>query len=182
MSSVMRLEDFAAPRRQPAQRFSVDDLAREYQRGLDAGEALGRDAAMTELTEALLAAHSSALNEAEIRRSAIDDTLAAIGPILQAVARQLASAPSERLTDQLSAELARLCHAGIAPTCRISGNVELIERLGTRIGEMGLTGVTILPGPRTEITFAGGHIAIAPDEMTGQIMAILSEIQNTQED
>lgn len=182
MSALLQFEDFAAPRMKPAQIFSAEDLSLEYQRGLSDGGAQARDAAMDQLTDLLACALQNASDEAATRRRAISETLAAVTPILQAVASQLAAVPCDRLTNHLSFELERLCLAGIAPTCRISGGVELIERLGNRIEALGLRGVTLLPGPRTEITFDGGKIAVEPDEITAQISAILAGIQAGTED
>lgn len=182
MSALLQFENFAAPRVTPVQRFSAEDLSQQYQLGLAEGAALARDAAMDDLSARLAAALTAAGDEAEVKRRAITETLTAIAPILHAVTRQLASMPCDRLTDHLSAELEKLCVAGIAPTCRISGGVDLIERLGNRIEAMGLRGVTLLPGPHTEITFNGGRIAVEPDEITAQIGAILAEIHASMED
>ncbi len=182
MSVLLQFEDFAAPRNAPAPRYSAEDLAQQYQLGLSEGAARAQDAAMDQLTNLLEAVLSAAGDVAEIRRRAVTETLTAIAPIMQAVARQLASVPCDRLTDHLSAELERLCLAGIAPTCRIAGGVDLIERLGNRIDALGLRGVTLLPGPRTEITFDGGRITVEPAEITAQISAILAEIQASMED
>ena len=182
MSALLQFEDFAAPRQSATPSFTSEAIAQEYDRGFAAGEAAGRDASMTQLTETLAAALNAAEDEARIRRHAVSDTLNAIAPILDAVAMQLAALPGDRLADHLLAELTRLCQAGIAPTCRLSGGVELIERLGNRIEELGLRGVTLLPGPRTEITFDGGRITVEPDAILARIRAILAEIQPGTED
>lgn len=182
MSALLQFEDFASPRAAPIQRFSAEEMSQQYQRGLSDGAAMAHDAAMAQLATQLDAALAAADREADIRRDAIRDTLAAIAPIMQALAAKLALLPCDRLTDHLSAELEKLCLAGIAPTCRISGGVDLIERLASRIEAMGLRGVTLLPGPCTEITFDGGRITVDPDEITAQISAILAEILASKED
>lgn len=182
MSALLQFEDFSAPRAATARHFTADDLAAEYQRGLSDGAAQSRNDTWDELCALLERALSNAGDEARIRRRSVTETVSAITPVLQAVALKLASAPCDRLTDQLATELEQLCLAGIAPTCRISGGVDLIERLGNRIEMKGLQGVTLLPGARTEITFDGGRITVDPDDITAQIGRILAEISPSMED
>lgn len=182
MSTVMRFEDFAVAPRKPAPSFTQDDLALHYQRGRDEGEAAGREAGLSELIDALQKAHASVGEETAIRRQAVRDTLSALGPVVQALAAQLAAQPADRLTETLTAELERLCLAGITPVCRIAGGVDLIEKLADRIQAAGLQDVTLLPGARTEITFDSGRIAIDPLEITGQISAILADLTHQEDE
>ncbi|MDO5640950.1 MAG: hypothetical protein Q4G26_00985 [Paracoccus sp. (in: a-proteobacteria)] len=182
MSALLQFEDFAAPRHAPAPSYCAADLAAEYQRGRAEGMQAGREASLDELAAILRDMMAEATDQAAIRASAVTETLTATQPVLQALAAQLAELPCDRLIDHVLAELSRLCLAGIAPTCQIAGAPGQIDKLASRIDAMGLAGVTLLPGPQTEIRFGGGHIAFAPDEITTQISAILAEIQAGTED
>ncbi len=182
MSALMQFEDFAATRLAPAAQFSANDLAQQYQLGLTEGAAQAQDRWMDQLSAQLQDAMAAAGTEAEIRRQAISDTMAAVVPLLKSLTQKLAALPSDSLIDHLATELETLCQAGVAPTCRLSGRIELIERLTARIAELGLTGVTILPGPHTEITFDGGRITLDPQDINSQINAFLAELQASLED
>ena len=126
-----------------------------------------------------------AAQQAELQKDArsqvIAEVLDAVTPVLQAISRQLAADMEGRVTRTITAELERLCLAGIDPTCRIAANARLIQRLSERIEQLGLNRVTLLPGTRTEITFDGGRIAIDPVEITDQIAALLAELSPSEE-
>lgn len=181
MSAALRFEDFARPALPPAPGYSAADLAAEYARGC----ADGRAAAYDTETEALSTALASAADHAEtmegVRAQIIGEVLGAVTPVLQAITRQLATDMEGRMTRTITAELERLCLAGIDPTCRIAANARLIQRLSDRIEQLGLRRVTLLPGPRTEITFDGGRIAIDPAEITEQIGALLAELSPSED-
>ena len=181
MSAALRLEDFARPAPAPVATFSAADLAEEYARGRTEGEAAARDAEMEAVTDALQQAAQQAELQKDARSQVIAEVLDAVTPVLQAISRQLAADMEGRVTRTITAELERLCLAGIDPTCRIAANARLIQRLSERIEQLGLNRVTLLPGTRTEITFDGGRIAIDPVEITDQIAALLAELSPSEE-
>lgn len=181
MSAALRLEDFSAPPPVRPPSFTAGDLAAEYRRGQTDGATAARDTATEELTAALRQAVDMAEGQAEIRRLAIRDTLHAITPVLRAAVAQLSAGMEERLTQIIAAELKRLCLAGIAPTCHIAVSSGLIQRLADRIEALGLDHVTLVPGSQTEITFDGGRITIAPDEITAQIASCISDLSPAEE-
>ena len=181
MSAALRLEDFAQPVAAAQPGFSAADLAAEYAQGRQDGETAARDAEMEALTMALRQAAERFDAQESARHQVIAEVLAAIMPVLHAVAGQLAADTEDRMTRTIAAELQRLCLAGIAPTCRIAANARLIQRLSERIEELGLSHVTLLPGTRTEITFDGGRISIDPTEITDQIAALLAELSPSEE-
>lgn len=180
MSAALRLEDFARPASRVSS-LSAADLAAEYFRGRMDGEAAARDVETKALTAALVQSAERASTLENTRSGVIAEVLDAVLPVLQAITRQLAADLEERMTRTISAELQRLCLAGVDPTCRIAANARLIQRLSERIEELGLSRVTLLPGTRTEITFAGGRIAIDPSEITDQIAALLAELSPSEE-
>lgn len=181
MSAALRLEDFARPVLPPPPGFTAADLAAEYARGHVDGAAAGHDADMIALTTALQTAAEQVEAQETARAQAITEVLGAVMPVLHAITHQLAADMEGRLTQTISAELERLCLAGIDPTCRIAANARLIQRLSERIETLDLRRVTLLPGPRTEITFDGGRIAIDPAEITDQIAALLAELSPPEE-
>lgn len=181
MSAALRLEDFARPVLPPAPGFTAADLVAEYARGRADGEALAHDTDMITLTAALQSAADQAEVHESIRTQAISEVLGAVMPVLHAITHQLSADMEGRLTQTITAELERLCLAGIDPTCRIAANARLIQRLSERIETLDLRRVTLLPGPRTEITFDGGRIAIDPAEITDQIAALLAELSPPEE-
>ncbi|MBA4490792.1 hypothetical protein [Paracoccus sp. S1E-3] len=181
MSAALRLEDFARPAAPRAPVFSAADMAAEYARGHTAGEAAARDADMEAVTAALRQAAEKAACLQDARAEVIAEVLGAVAPVLQAISRQLAADMEDRLTRTITAELERLCLAGLDPTCRIAADTRLIQRLSRRVEQLGLSHVTLLPGPRTEITFNGGRIAIDPTEITDQIAALLAELSPSEE-
>ena len=181
MSAALRLEDFAQPVLPPNPGFSAADLAAEYALGREDGMTAARDAEMEALTAALAQAAERVDALETARTQIIAEVLGAVMPVLQAVARQLAADTEDRMTRTISAELQRLCLAGVEPTCRIAANARLIQRLSERIEELGLNRVTLLPGSRTEITFDEGRISIDPAEITDQIAALLAELSPPEE-
>ena len=181
MSAALRLEDFAQAVAPPKPDFSAADLAAEYAQGREDGATAARDAEMEALVVALHQATECVDALESARDQIIAEVLAAVMPVLQAVAGQLAADTEDRMTRTIAAELQRLCLAGIKPTCRIAANARLIQRLSERIEELGLSRVTLLPGTRTEITFDGGRISIDPTEITDQIAALLAELSPSEE-
>ncbi|WBU60206.1 hypothetical protein [Paracoccus albus] len=182
MSALLRFENFAGPVVAPPETFSAEDLQKEYLRGLADGEAAAGDAALSEMTEALKLAASAAQEKAELRAETIRSTLAAIVPVLDAITGQLATTSAGRVTEVLSAELQRLCLAGVAPTCRISGGASALASVADRIEELGLEGVTLLPGTATEISFDGGRITIETEQITAAIRELLAEMLDIEEE
>ena len=182
MSALLRFENFAAPVVAPQETFSAEDLQREYLRGLTDGEAAAGDAALSEMTDALKLAASTAQEQADLHAGTIRSTLAAIAPVLDAITGQLATSSEGRLTETVSAELERLCLAGIAPSCRIAGGASVLASVADRIEDLGLEGVTLLPGATTEIRFDGGRITFEPEKITASIRELLAEMLETEEE
>ncbi|MFV0293216.1 MAG: hypothetical protein ACK5II_08370 [Paracoccus sp. (in: a-proteobacteria)] len=181
MSSCIILENFASPSLPHGMRHTTAELNAEYRRGYEEGRKLGQDTSLGRLAEALKQACDTASGHDDIRQAAIHNMLEQIKPILQAIAGKLSQDTSERLTTTILAELERLCLSGINSTCRISAGMDLIEQLTDQVAAMSLTGVTILPGTETEITFDGGRISIDPAEITNQITEILADMSSSKE-
>ncbi|WBU53130.1 hypothetical protein [Paracoccus sp. SCSIO 75233] len=180
MTSVLRLEDFAAPLPEPANPQD-ERLAAEYQRGLTDGETRARDLAISELTDALHAVMEALETGDALRQRIIDETLNAVTPVLQAIVVQLAASADDRLVAAIMSELRRLGTGGEKTTCRISAPARLTERITDQLDAASLGRITLLPGPDTEICFEGGRITINPDELTRDISETLSEITRREE-
>lgn len=182
MSRGLLLEDFSTPKSHSAQILTPDDLAAEYQCGFEAGKRAGYKESMSALSEALKKASAAIENETQIRRAAIHETLSAVTPVIQAIVEHLSHNSSDRLIATITSELERLCLAGIVPVCRISAEADLCKDVNDRVMEIGLEGITILPGTLTEITFDYGRIKIDPNELVSQIATLLTELSPDEDD
>lgn len=180
MTSVVHLEDFAAPLPEPANPQD-ERLAAEYQRGLADGETRARDLVITELTDAIHAAIEALETGDALRQQIIGETLSAVTPVLQAIVVQLAVSADDRIVAAIMSELQRLGTGGEKTTCCISAPARLTEQIADQIDAASLGGITLLPGPDTEICFEGGRITINSDELTRNISEILSEMTRKEE-
>lgn len=114
MTSVVHLEDFAAPLPEPANPQD-ERLAAEYQRGLADGETRARDLVITELTDAIHAAIEALETGDALRQQIIGETLSAVTPVLQAIVVQLAVSADDRIVAAIMSELQRLGTGGKRP-------------------------------------------------------------------
>ncbi len=181
MSAALRLEDFSHGPEGHRQSFSEDELAAEYQRGHDAAQTSARQSEAAQLAAALQRLADSADDRADIRQLAVRETLQAVVPVLHAIVDRLSATMDERLCRDITTELERLCLSGITPHCQISVGSEVFARVAEQLETLGLSQVTLEPGPKTEITFEGGRITIDPTEITARIADFLTDLSPEEE-
>lgn len=174
MTAALRLEDFAPPKPARAM-FTADEMRRQCQRAAEDAARAAREADLLALTEALRDAALQAQDRATLRQRTIDETLQAVTPVLCAIVSQLSTGMEDRICALVGAELQRLCHAGLTPACRVAGPPQLIDRLTDHVAGLGLSGIELVPGETTEISFEGGRISVDPQEISARLTGLLDE-------
>lgn len=124
---------------------------------------------------------AQALGDDAARREELRaEAVASLAPILEAILDGLApAAESPRLEKALCDELTRLAQSARPLTARIACNQRLRGLVDRCLAEAGIEGIEIADctGDRISLSLQGGRIEFAPDRVTEDIRALISELR-----
>lgn len=183
--AIFKLESFsnAVAARGVEVTYTQADLDQAFADGMAQASAQAQDDQLRALGASLEQVAAGLAADETRRRQLRQEAVDALTPILHQILDLMAPPlSSRRLEEALQTELTHLAQRANPVGLRIACSDRLADMVRRCLAQAGLQGIDIAPVPQDliTVTLQGGHIDFTPDNIAGDIRALIAEI--TQED